>query len=227
MKLNKANWILAIAGLALGAFVMEAAAAGHYEKEIGAFVKSDATNPPPKGATLFVGSSSIRFWTTLAADFPEMKTINRGFGGSQISDVNEYMDRIVIPYAPSRIIFYAGDNDIAAGKSPSEVVKDFETFVRRVRSALPETEIYYLSIKESPSREKFSAKDREVNRLIQAFAESQPKVFYIDVDTPLYQPNGKPDPKFFRKDMLHLNPKGYAVWVGIVKKALHQNSTSP
>jgi len=201
--------------------------AGNYEKEITAFERQDATNPPPKNAVLFVGSSTIRFWTTVSSDFPEYKTITRGFGGSQTSDLNDYLDRIVIPYAPSKIIIYEGDNDIAAGKSAETVAAEFKKVVERTRAALPNVEIYYLAIKPSPSRARFQATDEKANQLIKSYAETQPKLFFIDVATPVLQPNGKPDPKFFKPDMLHMNRSGYEAWIPIIKKAIHQNSTAP
>ena len=98
-------------------------------KEIRAFEEADKTNPPPRGAILFIGSSTIRCWTNLAQAFPGHQVINRGFGGSHLSDSVAFMDRIVTPYRPKLIFLYAGDNDIAAGKSPEEVLSDFKAFV--------------------------------------------------------------------------------------------------
>src|SRR3954462_2033114 len=109
-----------------------------FEKEIEAFEAADKTNPPPKNAILFIGSSSIRMWKDLAKDFPEFQVINRGFGGSEISDSVHYADRIVLPYHPRQIIMYAGGNDIHGGKSPEQVFSDFKAFVGAVRKALPE-----------------------------------------------------------------------------------------
>src|SRR5687767_185738 len=93
-----------------------------FEKEIRAFEAADAKHGPTSGGVLFVGSSSIRLWTTLAKDFPELPVINRGFGGSQIADSIRYAPRIVLPYKPKTIILYAGDNDLADGKSPEQVL---------------------------------------------------------------------------------------------------------
>ena len=97
------------------------------KKTINKFVQLDKQNTTPENAALFVGSSSIRMWKTQTS-FPEYKVINRGFGGSQISDVNYYVDKIVLPYKPELIIFYCGDNDIAAGKTPETVFNDFKKF---------------------------------------------------------------------------------------------------
>ena len=104
-----------------------------WEKDIAAFEASDRTNPPPKGSVLFIGSSSIRLWKSLAADFPDLKVINRGFGGSHIPDTTHFAERIIFPYEPSKIVLYAGDNDIAGGRSPEQVFADFKELVEKVR----------------------------------------------------------------------------------------------
>jgi hypothetical protein len=142
-----------------------------WEAEIKAFEAADKTNPPPPNAVLFVGSSTIRLWKTLAQDFSEFKVINRGFGGSQIEDSTAFTSRIVIPYRPETIVLYAGDNDIAGGKSPEEVIADFKGFVQRVRAALPRTRVIFLSIKPSPSRWHLADKIRTANQGIEGFCQ--------------------------------------------------------
>src|SRR5688572_9497643 len=117
------------------------AATNAFEAEILAFVTADSTNPPPRQGILFIGCSCIRLWKTLTLDFPQLRTINRGFGGSQIADSIHYAERIVIPYAPRQIVMYAGGNDINAGKSSEEVLADFQKFVEKLHRSLPETRI--------------------------------------------------------------------------------------
>src|SRR5579884_2735715 len=102
-----------------------------WEKEIATFEAKDRTNPPPKHAILFVGSSTIRLWN-VAHYFPGKQVINRGFGGSQIADVTQFADRIVFPYEPRQIVFYSGDNDLQAGKSPDEVFSDFQKLLKTI-----------------------------------------------------------------------------------------------
>ncbi|MBN1362511.1 MAG: hypothetical protein JW993_18080 [Sedimentisphaerales bacterium] len=119
--------------------------------EIEAFAQWDSKNAIPADPILFVGSSSIRLWKTHES-FPELPIVNRGFGGAHISDVVHFADRIVLPYAPRLIVFYAGDNDVAAGKSASRVLCDYRRFVELVHAKLPETRIIFISIKPSSSR---------------------------------------------------------------------------
>jgi lysophospholipase L1-like esterase len=192
-----------------------------FASEIAAFEAADKKNPPPSGGILFLGSSSIRFWTTLAQDFPGLPVINRGFGGSQIADSVRYADRIVLPYAPRMIVFYAGSNDLNAGKSPAQVLKDFQTFVDKVHTALPDTRIVYISINPSVARWSQEEKVLEANRLIQRFTRSASsrtlKLSFLDSHQRLLGADGQPQPDILRADGLHLNAKGYQEWTAILK----------
>jgi lysophospholipase L1-like esterase len=185
-----------------------------WQHDIDRLVADDSAHPPPQHAVLFVGSSSIRMWTTLAADFPGVPVIDRGFGGSTIADSTYFADRIVIPYHPRLIVMYAGDNDIAEGDTPRQVLDAFETFVARVRRDLPNVAIAYISIKPSLARWSMWPRMREANRLIAAWSKMQSRVTFVDVATAMLDPNGKPRAALFRDDGLHMTPAGYAVPVG-------------
>ena len=187
-----------------------------WETEIAAFEAADKTNPPPKRAILFIGSSSIRLWKSLARDFPLHPVINRGFGGSQVIDSVNLADRIVFPYQPRQILFYAGGNDINAGKSPAEVFGDFKAFVEKVRSKLPETVIGYISIAPNPARWAQVERVRSANRMIEEYARTDPRLKFIDVFTHMLGDDGKPRPELFIEDRLHMNPKGYELWTLLI-----------
>jgi lysophospholipase L1-like esterase len=182
-----------------------------FESEIAAFEKWDRQNAFPKNPILFVGSSSIRLWPTAEA-FPDAPVINRGFGGSTIADVNHYFDRIVAKYKPRAIIFYAGDNDIAGGKSPEQVYEDFQEFVRLVRDRLSETPIFFISIKPSIARQKLWPKMKDANSLIEKLAGQNQEVILVDIATPMLAGNESPAKDLFLNDGLHLNAKGYETW---------------
>lgn len=193
-----------------------------WEKAIQAFEASDKTNPPPRSAILMIGSSSIVKWTNAPAQFPDHQLINRGFGGSHLSDSVAFLERIVIPYQPRLVLLYAGDNDIAAGKTPEQVFADFKAFVAKVRGALPDARIAYVAIKPSPSRVKLMDQFKTANRLIQEFAGTDPRLIYVDVFTPMLGADGQPRAEFFVADRLHLNEAGYKLWAGIVKPVLEK-----
>lgn len=186
--------------------------AAAFAPEIEQFEASDRARPPAPGGILFVGSSSIRFWSTLAADLPGLPVLNRGFGGSTLPDVTWYAPRIVLPYRPRAIVLYAGDNDIAAGRSPAQVLADYETFARLVHDSLPGARIVYLSIKPSPSRWELAGRMREANALVARAIAGDSLAAYVDVFTPMLGPDGRPRPELFRADSLHMTPAGYAIW---------------
>lgn len=190
-------------------------AAPPFSADIAAFEAADRAHAPPSGAVLFVGSSSIRFWSRLAEDFPGVPVIDRGFGGSTIADCARYAPRIVIPYRPRRIVFYAGDNDVAAGLPPERVLADFESFVTEVRAALPGVPILFIAIKPSPARWSLAEAIRRTNVLIRTYAASN-AVDYVDTYSPMLGADGRPRPELFRADGLHMTRAGYELWTRLI-----------
>jgi lysophospholipase L1-like esterase len=193
--------------------------AGQWEETIRQFEQWDRKNTFPSNAVLFVGSSSIRLWPTREC-FGEFAVINRGFGGSQISDVNYYAERIVLPYKPKVIVFYAGDNDIAAGKSARRVFDDYQKFVKLLHEKLPETRIIYIGIKPSRSRWSRWPVMKEANGMIRDFSGKDRRLFYFDSAAPLLGSDGEPKEELFLKDQLHLNDKGYEVWTKLLRPVI-------
>jgi lysophospholipase L1-like esterase len=185
---------------------------GRFEGEIRAFEHADDAAPPPAGAVLFVGSSSIKHWKSLQDDFEGVPVLNRGFGGSQMEDVVHYAKRIILPYRARRIVVYAGDNDLHAGKSPREVFADFRSLVDLIRRRQPRTPIAFLAIKPSPARWGKVERVREANELIHDYCEEHPYLEYIDGFTPMLGRDGRPRPELYARDGLHLSPAGYAAW---------------
>ena len=192
------------------------AAPEQWKAEIDRFTAADAAHPPPSQGVLFVGSSTIRKWTSLAKDFPAVPVINRGFGGSELSDSVSYADRIAIPYRPRLIVVYAGDNDLARGKTPEIVHGDFRAFCAKIHAALPQTRILFVAIKPSPSREKLKDKIIAANALIAAECQKDQRLGYADVYTPMLDAKGGMRPELFVQDMLHMNESGYALWTRVI-----------
>jgi lysophospholipase L1-like esterase len=194
--------------------------ASQWEPDVRRFEAEDRVNPPRPGAVVFVGSSSIRMWQTLEADFPGIRVLNRGFGGSELSDAVGFADRIVIPYKPRVVVLYAGDNDLAAGKTPAQVFNDFQSFAGIVRRKLPETRIAFVAIKPSLARLSIIDKARETNQLIRDYARGDAKLTYVDVFTPMLDASGKPRQELFLEDGLHMNASGYAIWRDLIAPVL-------
>ena len=197
-----------------------------FEGEIRRFEASDKTNSPPKNAILFLGSSSIRMWKDVAKDFPSYDVINRGFGGSQISDSIYFADRIVFPYEPATIVFYAGGNDINAGKSAETVFADYQTLVAKIHAKLPKTHIAYISIAPNPARWKQIDRIRRANELIENFTRTDARLSFINAHAQMLGDDGKPKPDIVLADRWHMNDKGYAIWKEVVGAHLSRVAAS-
>ena len=213
--MNQLKPTLAAILLLLGFASPVVAEQNRWEDAIRAFEEKDKESPPPKNAVLFVGSSSIVLWD-LQRWFPDLPTINRGFGGSQIADSIEFATRIIIPHAPKTVVLYAGDNDIDFGKSPQTVLEDYKRFVRTVRAGLPEARILFIAIKPSIARWNLVDKMRVANALIREETEKDVLLEYVDIDAPMMGEDGKPQADLFLDDGLHLNDEGYRLWTGLL-----------
>lgn len=188
-----------------------------WEDTFAAFAAADRRSPPPEGGVLFVGSSSIRLWNDLESQFDARPVVlKRGFGGSKLSDCVQNLGRLVIRYRPRMVLVYAGDNDLASGSTPEEVLQRFTAFVTGVHRELPQTRIDYISIKPSPARSALLPRIRATNALIRAYVDQHPDLGYIDVFTPMLDQDGQPRAELFRADALHLNAAGYALWKGVI-----------
>jgi lysophospholipase L1-like esterase len=192
-----------------------------FEADIRAFEAHDRLSPPPLHGIVFVGSSSIKNWTDVAADFPGLPVINRGFGGSTLAHVVYYADRIVLPYHPRLVVLYAGDNDLTLGRTPAQLLDDYRAFVARLRSAQPATRVVFVSIKPSPSRRAYMERARETNRRIQAEIARDSLQTYVDVFTPMLGPTGQPRPELFLADSLHMTRAGYMLWRALLAPVVH------
>ena len=190
-----------------------------YDADIAAFTTWDRKNSTPDDAVLFVGSSSIRFWPT-AVYFSNRKVVNRGFGGAHISDVNHFVQETVFSHDPSVVVFYAGDNDVWAGKREAQILDDFVEFVSAVQAESTNTPIVFVSLKPSPSRWSVWAEMQAANQTIRSLVDGDPFLHYADVATPMIGNDGVPIPGLFLDDGLHLNAEGYGVWTDVVKTVL-------
>lgn len=187
-----------------------------WQKEIKAIEARYAEKPAPKAPIVFIGSSSIRRWESLAADFPGKPVLNHGFGGSEIFDAVNYAHRLIFPFQPKQIVMYAGGNDLNAGKGPERVFADFQAFVARVQVELPKTKICYISSAPNPKRWAQIKEVRALNALVQAFCAKDDRLYFLDVHPVMLAPNGEPKPDIFVEDNLHMNAKGYQLWKGVV-----------
>lgn len=187
-------------------------------QDIQNFKKTDQETPPPKNAILLIGSSSFTKWTDVNDYFPDKTIINRGFGGSRLTDLNDYADNLLNPYQPKQIIVYCGENDFADDdKLKADVVAErFKALYKKIRSRFPKIEVDYISIKYSPSREKLWPQMKEANKKIAAFMKKQPNSAFIDITEVMQGADGKVRKDLFVEDMLHMTPEGYQLWTSVM-----------
>ena len=182
-------------------------------KEIKEFKRADSVSSPPQNAIVFVGSSSFRMWKDLQNAFPQHVVINRGFGGSSLPHVIDYADEIILPYKPKQVVIYCGENDFTNDTVTSKIVTDrFITLFNLLRKELPRTEIVFVSMKPSPSRQRLMTEIDATNDEIRNFLQSKKRAAYVDIWDDMLDKNGEPRKELFLKDMLHMNAAGYAIW---------------
>lgn len=192
-----------------------------FEAEIRKFEAMDKTNPPPAGAIVCTGSSSMRMWhPTIAKDLAPLTVIPRGFGGSTMHDLLAYADRIILPYRPRAVVLYEGDNDIGQGIAPAKIAATFGELVAKIHGALPEARIYVISIKPSIKRWAMWTKMVEANRFIAELCAKDKRLTFVDVGTPMLGGDGQPRKDLFKPDDLHMTEKGYAIWRDTMRPVL-------
>lgn len=191
-----------------------------WRDSLNAFAASDKLHAPAAGGVLFVGSSSIRLWNDLETQFQTASVVKRGFGGSRMSDCARYVANLVLPYKPRLVVVYAGDNDLAEGQTPDDVLASFKSFVEQVRADLPSTRIAYLSIKPSPLRASLMPAIVRTNTLIAQYVVSVPNLDFIDIYSKMLDADGRPRTELFMPDQLHLNADGYAIWKTVISEHL-------
>jgi len=192
-----------------------------FEPDIAAFEAEDRSTPPPEGATLFVGSSSIRYWDVARA-FPTLRTIRRGYGGSHVSDTLHFFDRIVLRYRPSLVVFYAGDADVSGGKDAATIAADTLALVRRIHAQLPAAAVIVIGTKPSPLHWPHIGTIREANRRVREGLAPDRLAAYVDVEAALLGADGLPRPDCFTENRLNLNDRGYEAWTAAVRPTIER-----
>ena len=200
------------------------AQADRWESAIAKFEDADKVTPPPQNAIVFIGASSIVRWN-LRESFPELgpQAINRGFGGSLAADSTRYADRIVIPYKPRVVVFYAGDNDVEANHTPAQIAGDFAAFERKVHAALPDTQIVFISIKPSIRRFPWIEQIKGANALVREYCATHPHLTFVDIVPQMLGEDGKPRKELLVADGLHMTPAGYKIWNDALRPVLQRS----
>lgn len=200
-----------------------------WEKDIVKFEQQDKSESDPDSAILFVGSSSIRLWSTLKADVAPYPVIQRGFGGSKFSDLAVYAKRIVYPHQFRALVIFEA-NDITgskADKSPEEVVKLFRDIVMTVRKKYADQPIFLLEITPTKSRWAVWPTVRQTNQLLKESCSKLHNTYFIETASSYLNKDGEPRTDLFIKDMLHQNREGYILWGELVRKKMDEVLAQP
>lgn len=191
-----------------------------FEGQIRQFEDIDRHSPPPANPIVFIGSSTIFYWTSLTRDFSDLPVINRGIGSSHYSDLLHFYPRVIAPYRPGMVMLYSGDNDIAAGLGVGDVFTDLTNLVTRIRQDFPGTFVGIISVKPSPARGAFLGRQRDFNERARKFCEGQPQLRFIDVASAMLDQTGQPKPELFGPDRLHMSSAGYSLWQDLIRDQL-------
>lgn len=191
-------------------------AAERYAKRLAEFARQEAANPVAPGGIVFAGSSSIHIWSSLEADFPMLGALNRGIGGSTVSDVIELYDRLIKPHHPRQVVFYSGTNDLASGRTVERVVNDLSTLFDRIHGDFPQARISFITLAPNPARWAIVDQFKKVNTTVESWKAARPYLDVINVFDAMLGPDGMPLPDIYREDRLHMNAKGYSIWKSIV-----------
>lgn len=233
--------VVALPGLPSSRLAAQAASAGttqraaaanqndqeRWESTIKKFEDTDKVTPPPQNAIVFIGASSIVRWN-LPDSFPELgpKAINRGFGGSLAADSTRYAERIVIPYKPRIVVFYAGDNDVEANHTPEQIAGDFTAFERKVHATLPATQIIFVSIKPSIRRWPWIEQIKSANALVRQYCATHSHLTFVDIVPQMIGADGKPRKELLVEDGLHMTPAGYTIWNDALRPLLQLSQSN-
>ncbi len=206
--------MLFIACLLASTPIIHAQTSPAFWQEIVAFKKKDSIQAPPSNAILFVGSSSFARWQDVNNYFPDFTIINRGFGGSILTDVIRYTYDIILPYQPKQVVIYCGENDLASADNISsvEAYNRFKTLFGMIRTNLPKTNIAFISMKPSPSRASLQEKMKVANQMIKTYISKQKNASFIDIYDAMLDKKGQMREELYVGDRLHMKPAGYAIW---------------
>lgn len=197
-----------------------------WESAIAEFEAADKAAAPESGGVVFYGSSSARLWK-LKDSFPHLRTVNRGFGGSDMAAAAHFYQRVVPLHRPRAVVLYEGDNDLAGGRTACQILADFDALMVKHKQALPGAKLICLSVKYSPSRAKLRLDQEAVNALLKALCARDPQLVFVDLASTLLDEQGQPQAKYFMPDMLHLNPEGYRRWNEALLPVLEQAIKTP
>lgn len=177
--------------------------------------------PAPAGI-VFVGSSIFHRWTNLQAQMAPLPIVNLAFDGAVTDDILRLVDSRVLPRRPKVVAYYCGSNDISLGEPAGPIVARIRQFIDRVTTALPESQVVFVSINRAPDKQDRWDVVDDVNRQIQKYAAANGHVTFVDVNPALFNADGSSRIELFMNDRLHLRPAAYEEFTRILKPVLEK-----
>lgn len=198
------------------------AAEKKWSKAIAEFDKRNQSEKAPANAIMFIGSSSIRRWTTMATDMAPYATIRRGYGGAKYTDMGVFVERIVSPHRYRALVMFVGNGVV--GKQEDHTPDQIEALTRHIVATShkhqPDAPVFLIEI--TPCESRFSAwpKIRSVNARLREVALSTPNTYFIPTASHYLKSDGTPRSELFVSDKLHLSEAGYKLWSSLIRKRL-------
>ncbi len=197
-----------------------AALAEKFEQKVREYEAEDRMSPPPRNAILFAGDSQFYRWKTIHEDLPDYTLINRGIDSFQTRDLIHYVDRLILPYSPRLIVLHVGGNDVHNGRTPGQVLADFQALVSLVRQRYPEVRILFSSITPGPGRWDEAPQRMAANAALRKYIATQPDLGFIDLWSAMLTADGKPREDLWVEDRVHPNHAGYLLRVQLTRPLL-------
>lgn len=201
-----------------------------WEEEVAALEAIDKEEADPDDAILFIGSSSVRLWESIAADMEPWPVIRRGYGGARYRDLCHYTRRLVAPHEPRAVVVFVANDITSPTKSPGvdQVMADVRATLAAIRACHPDVPVFFVAVTPTESRWPAWPKIARLNEALAELTATEPETLFIATADRFLDPaTGRPIPALFRDDRLHLSAAGYAVWAELINAALEAELGSP
>jgi lysophospholipase L1-like esterase len=189
----------------------------HYPQRIAKF----QSEPIVTGRIIFLGNSitEIGPWAKLTGD---TTVVNRGIGGDITYGVLKRLDD-VIARRPAKVFLLIGINDIGKDIPDTVIADNIRKIVTTILEGCPSTKIYVQSllplnpdVKNFPQHYNKEEHVLKVNAMLPGML-SPLKCTFINIFPLLLDDRQRLDAQY-TLDGLHVNQKGYVIWVDYLKK---------
>jgi lysophospholipase L1-like esterase len=171
-----------------------------------------------QGAVVFVGSSMMGNWKTLAKDFPELKVANRGIGGDVSRGLVFRFQEDVLDLNPRAIVLAIGSNDLSAHASPAGIAANIEILIDQARATRPGIPLLLCPVapRDGPSAPLRPGAQEDLNARLVALGKAK-NIPVADLRTPFSDAQGRLAPEFYTADRIHFSAEGYRKLAEVIR----------